>query len=228
MWNLALACAFFLCIHLMISGTVLKEQIISSIGKMAYYALFSLFSIVGLAWICFAYAFAVNDPLNAHLWDAPLFLKIIALVGNFIAIQLVVVGALSPSPTNLLALRHLPEKSVHGVIRITRHPILAGIGVWAVMHMLCDGNVASWVFFGSILGLCALGANNIDRKRTAVQGETYTSIKKRTSIIPFVAVIEGRTAFAAEELGAAKMLLGASVFSVFAVLHELLFNTRVL
>ena len=46
--------------------------------------------------------------------------------------------------------------------------------------------------------------------------------------IPFVAVIEGRTAFAAEELGAAKMLLAASVFSVFAVLHELLFNTRVL
>jgi uncharacterized membrane protein len=228
MWNLALACAFFLCIHLMISGTVLKEQIISGIGKIAYYALFSLFSIAGLAWICFAYAFAVNDPLNAHLWDAPLFLKIIALVGNFIAIQLIVVGVLSPSPTNLLALRGLPEKSVYGVIRITRHPILAGIGVWAVMHMLCDGNVASWVFFGSILGLCALGANNIDRKRTAVQGEAYTSIKKRTSIIPFVAVIEGRTAFAAEELGAAKMLLAASVFSVFAVLHELLFNTRVL
>ncbi len=228
MWTLALACAFFLCIHLMISGTVLKDQIISGIGRMAYYALFSLFSIVGLIWMCAAYAIAFNDPLNAQLWDAPLFLKIIALVGNFIAFQLVVVGALSSSPTNLLALRHLPEKPVHGVIRITRHPILAGIGLWAVMHILCDGNVASWVFFGSLLGVCALGANNIDRKRTAALGEAYASIKKRTSIIPFVAVIEGRTAFAAEELGAAKMLLAASMFSVFAVLHELLFNTRVL
>ena len=228
MWNLALACAFFLCIHLMISGTVLKDQIISSIGSLAYYALFSLFSIVGLIWICVAYAIAVTDPLNAHLWDSPLFLRIIALVGNFIAFQLVVVGVLSPSPTNLLAVRHLPEKSVYGVIRISRHPVLAGIGVWAVMHMLCDGNVANWVFFGSILCLCALGANNIDRKRTAAMGEAYASVKRRTSIIPFVAVIEGRTAFAAEELGAAKMLLAASLFSVFAVLHELLFNTRVL
>ncbi len=228
MWTLALACAFFLCIHLMISGTVLKEQIINGIGAMAYYALFSLFSIVGLIWICAAYAIAINDPLNVKLWDAPLFLKVIALVGNFIAFQLVVVGALSSSPTNLLAMKHLPEKAVHGVIRISRHPILAGIGVWAVMHMLCDGNLASWVFFGSILGLCALGANNIDRKRIAALGEAYVSIKKRTSIVPFVAVIEGRTAFAAEELGAAKMLLAASLFSVFAVLHELLFNTRVL
>ena len=228
MWNLALACAFFLCIHLMISGTVLKQQIMASIGAFAYYALFSLFSIAGLAWICFAYAFAVNDPLNARLWDAPLFLRIIALVGNFVAFQLVVVGALSTSPTNLLATRRQPEKPVHGIVRISRHPILAGIGIWAVMHILCDGNVASWVFFGSILCLCALGANNIDRKRLAAQGEPYESIKRRTSIIPFVAIIEGRTAFAAEELGAAKMLLAASMFSVFAVLHELLFNTRVL
>lgn len=228
MWTLALACAFFLCIHLMISGTVLKEQIITSIGSLAYYALFSLFSVVGLIWICVAYALAVNDPLNARLWDAPLVLRIIALVGNFVAFQLAVVGVLSASPTNLLAIRHLPEKSVHGVIRISRHPVLAGIGVWAVMHILCDGNLASWMFFGSILCLCALGANNIDRKRTAAMGEAYMSVKRRTSIIPFVAIIEGRTAFAAEELGAAKMLLAASLFSIFAVLHELLFNTRVL
>ena len=228
MWTLALSCAFFLCIHLMISGTVLKEQIISGIGAMAYYALFSLFSIAGLIWMCAAYAIALHDPLNAQVWDAPLFLKIIALVGNFIAILLIVVGVLSPSPTNLLALHRMPEKPVHGIIRISRHPVLAGIGVWAVMHMLCNGNLSSWVFFGSILGLCALGANNIDRKRMALMGETYASVKRRTSIVPFVAIIEGRTAFAAEELGAAKMLLAASIFSVFAVLHELFFNTRVL
>ncbi|MGZ3305075.1 MAG: NnrU family protein [Asticcacaulis sp.] len=228
MWTLALACAFFLCIHLMISGTVLKDQIISGIGGLAYYALFSLFSIAGLIWMCAAYTIALNDPMNAQIWSAPLFLKIIALVGNFLAFLLVVVGCLSPSPTNLMALRQLPDKPVHGIIRISRHPVLAGIGVWAVMHILCNGNVASWVFFGSILGLCALGANNIDRKRMALMGETYGSIKKRTSIIPFVAIIEGRTAFAAEEIGAAKMLLAASMFSVFAALHEMLFATRVL
>ena len=162
MWTLALACAFFLCIHLMISGTVLKDQIIAGIGGLAYYALFSLFSIVGLIWICVAYAIAVNDPLNAHLWDAPLFLKIIALVGNFVAFQLIFVGVLSASPTNLLATRHLPERSVHGVIRISRHPVLAGIGLLAAMHMLCNGNVASWVVLRLESScLCALGANNI-------------------------------------------------------------------
>ena len=32
MWTLALACAFFLCLHLMLSGTSRKEQIIAKIG----------------------------------------------------------------------------------------------------------------------------------------------------------------------------------------------------
>ncbi len=230
MWTLALACAFFLCIHLMISGTTLKEQIIGGIGHITYYLLFSLFSIVGLIWMSVAFMIALGnqDHLNQVLWTAPLFLKIIALVGNFIAFLLIILGILTPSPTNLLALRKLPDKTVYGVTRISRHPILAGIGLWALMHFICNGNLASWLFFGSILALCALGANNIDRKRLASMGETYASIKKRTSIIPFVAIIEGRTAFIPDELGYARMFLASATFAVIAVLHELMFAIRAL
>ena len=230
MLDLALACAFFLCIHLMISGTTLKEQLITGIGGITYYILFSMFSIIGLIWMSVAFAIALGnqDGLNPTFWTAPLFLRIIALVGNFIAFLLIVLGVLSRSPTNLLALRRLPDKTVSGVIRISRHPILSGIGLWALIHLICNGNLASWVFFGSIIAVCALGANNIDRKRMAAMGETYASIKRRTSIIPFVAIIEGRTAFIPDELGYAKMFLASSAFALVAVLHELLFAIRAL
>lgn len=230
MWTLALACAFFLCIHLMVTGTSLKEQIIAGIGTITYYILFCLFSVVGLLWmtVSFIIALSETDSLNHVFWTAPLFLRIIALVGNFIAFLLIVLGLLSPSPTNLLTARKLPDKPVYGVIRISRHPVLAGIGLWALMHLLCNGNLASWLFFGSLLALCALGANNIDRRRMAVMGDTYASIKRRTSIVPFVAIIEGRTAFIPDELGYARMFLAAATFAVFAVLHELLFAVRAL
>ncbi len=226
MWTLALACAFFLCIHLMISGTTLKDQIITSIGPIAYYILFSIFSIGGLIWMCIAFGLALDDPMNAKFWVAPLFLRIIALFFNFIAIILIVVGLVTPSPTNLVGLWQLPDKTVYGIIRISRHPVLAGIGVWALTHIICNGNLAAWLFFGSLLALCALGANNIDRKRLALMGEPYASIKRRTSIIPFVAIIEGRTAFVTEELGLARMLLAVSVYCVLLALHELLFAIR--
>jgi len=230
MWTLALACAFFIGIHLMISGTPLKERVISRIGSLAWYAIFSLLSVIGLAWMSIAFAIALNnqDNLNVVIWSAPLFLRIIALFFNFIAFQLVVLGFLTPSPTNLFALRQLPDKPVYGIIRVSRHPIMAGIGLWALIHIVCNGNLAAWLFFGTLLAQCALGAVNIDRKRIALMGDIYTSIMKRTSILPFVAVIEGRTAFAPDELGYARMFLATSLFCVFTVLHEMLFVVRAL
>ena len=226
MWTLALACAFFLSIHLMISGTTLKEQIIAKIGGVAYYILFSLLSIAGLMWMLIAFGIALGHSTNVVVWKAGPFLRVIGLLGNFFAVMLVVVGVVTPSPTNLLALYQLPDKTVYGIIRISRHPILAGIGIWAVTHMITNGNLAAWIFFGSMLALTALGANNIDRKRIALMGGVYESIKRRTSIIPFVAIIEGRTAFAPEELGVARMLLGLSMFCAITVLHELVFTGR--
>lgn len=226
MWTLALACAFFLCIHLMISGTSMKEQIIAKIGGVAYYILFSLFSIGGLAWMCIAFGIALGDPMNVVLWKSGPFLRIVGLFGNFFAFLLVIGGLTTPSPTNLLALRKLPDKSIYGIVRVSRHPVLAGIGVWAVTHIICNGNLAAWIFFSSILALCALGANNIDRKRLALMGDVYESIKRRTSIIPFVSIIEGRTAFAPEELGVARMLMAVSLYSAVTVLHELIFTGR--
>lgn len=230
MWTLALACAFFLGIHLMISGTPLKERVIARIGGVAWYIIFSVLSVIGLIWMCVAFAIALSDQdnLNVVLWTAPLFLRVIALVFNFIAFLLVVLGMFTPSPTNLYALHRLPEKPVYGIIRVSRHPVLAGIGLWALIHIICNGNLAAWLFFGTLLAQSALGAINIDRKRIALMGDVYASITKRTSILPFVAIIEGRTAFAPEELGYARMFLAASLFSVFTVLHEMLFVVRAL
>ncbi|MBW8882868.1 MAG: nnrU family protein [Asticcacaulis sp.] len=172
MWTLALACAFFLCIHLMISGTSLKEQIIGRIGGTAYYIGFSILSIVGLIGMCIAFAVVRTDPLNHVFWTAPLPLKIISLVLNFIAFFLVILGLTTPSPTNLMALWRMPDKSVYGVIRVSRHPVLAGIGLWAFIHLICNGNLASWLFFGSLLSAHVPGGVDVldvrDVARTAL------------------------------------------------------------
>ncbi|MDI7774256.1 NnrU family protein [Asticcacaulis sp. EMRT-3] len=226
MWTLALASAFFLFIHLMISATSLKDRVIEKIGGTAYYILFSLLSIGGLIWLCVAFGMALGDPMNYALWNSGPFLRVIGIAGNFLAFLLVVMGYTTPSATSLPALWHMPEKPVYGIIRITRHPVLAGIGIWALTHMICNGNLAAWIFFGSLLALCGLGANTIDRKRMTLMGDVYASIMRRTSIVPFVAIIEGRIAFDAKELGVVRPLLAVSMFSVFLTLHELLFTVR--
>jgi uncharacterized membrane protein len=34
-----------------------------------------------------------------------------------------------------------------GIVRVTRHPFLTGVGLWALVHLIGDGDVASLVFF---------------------------------------------------------------------------------
>jgi len=227
MWFLALACAFFLGIHLLTGGLKLKEQIIEGIGQTAYLILFSLSSIIGLIWMMVAYAIAKHDPLNVRFWHTHVFFHYLAILPMIISFILIVVGYLSESPTNIASLYKVYEKPVIGIVRISRHPILSGIGLWAVCHIILSGNLAAWLFFGTLLALCVLGASSIDRKRTLLWGDTYRSIVRRTSVIPFNAIMEGRTVFLPEEIGIIRPLLALSMFCVFLTLHEMLFAARV-
>jgi protein-S-isoprenylcysteine O-methyltransferase Ste14 len=42
-------------------------------------------------------------------------------------------------------MRRTPE----GIVRVTRHPFLIGVGLWAVVHLVANGDVASFIFFGA-------------------------------------------------------------------------------
>ncbi|MDC7683465.1 NnrU family protein [Asticcacaulis sp. BYS171W] len=223
MWTLALACAFFLSIHVLISGSRLKEQLVDAIGAGIYKLLFALLSLGGFFWMVTAFFGARSDPFNHHFWEAPFILKTIAFVFNFVGLMLLIVGALSPSPTNLKGARHWPDEPVSGIIRISRHPVLAGIALLSATHLVCNGNLAAWVFFGTLLALSLLGANSIDRKREAAFGDAYASVMRRTSIVPFLAIFQGRVAFEPAELGVLRVMVATSAFTVLVVLHELLF-----
>jgi len=220
---LALACAFFLCLHLFIAGTTVKSRLIARTGAPVYYGLFGLASLLGMAGMFFAYFDSMGDPLNTQVWHAPHWLKYVALVVNFLAVQLIVVGLLSPSPVRLKPEAQQPDLPISGIIRVSRHPVLAGLSLLAVMHMACNGNLAAWIFFGTVLVLGYLGAYNIDLRREERLGAHYRTILKHTSFLPFVAIAQGRTRFDFLELGLLRLLVGTSAFAVLATLHELLF-----
>ena len=223
LWVLALSCAFFLCVHMMISGTILKEQIIASIGPTTYRILFSLFSIFGFLWMFFAFGKTRFDPQNIIYWVTPFWLKIVNFFLNFVAVNLYVLGAISPSPTNLKSVKKPPEKPVYGIIRVSRHPQLSAIALFALSHALINPKLASWIFFGSIAALSILGAHSIDLKRRAQLGASYDEVIRQTSFIPFAAIWRGKP-FRPHEIGALRMSLSVSCFTVIVVTHEIIFG----
>ena len=95
-----------------------------------------------------------------------------ALVLVLLAFLFVVLAFASPNPTAVggeaLLAKQQPAK---GIQRITRHPFLCGVALWALTHLILNGDLASAVFFGSLPIVAFAGPFSIDRKRRKVAGE---------------------------------------------------------
>ena len=113
------------------------------------------------------------------------------------------------------ALRQHPR----GILRITRHPMLWSFALWAGVHVLGNGDVASVLFFGAFLVTALAGMPSIDAKVAARDREGWQRFAASTSILPFGAVAGRRNHLAFAEIGWMPLAVGAILWVVFLVAH---------
>lgn len=221
MLNLILAAAFFVGIHVLISGTTLRDRLVERFGEKTYLQGFSVSSVVGLLWLILAYR---NAPY-IEWWGQLVVLKPLAALVMLLAFILLVLGRTSPSPTVMrkgdLLLQDQPPV---GILRITRHPALWAIGMWAAVHLVINGDAKAFVLFGSLWTLTVAGMCQIDAKRQRKYGEHWERYAAQTSVIPFLAIAQGRTRMAWKEIGWKKVLVGVGVYVAFMLAHRWLFG----
>ena len=92
------------------------------------------------------------------------------------------------------------DRLVQGLTRVTRHPFQWSVVLWAVSHMVANGDVVSVVFFGTFAILGLAGGVLIDRKKATSLGDDWIPFRDATSNIPFAAVVTGRNKLIAKEL----------------------------
>ena len=193
--NLFAAAAFFVAIHLLVSGTRLRDAITVRIGDGPYMGLFSLASLGGLVWLGWAYAQARVAPGNEALWGLTEATRHIQIVLQLVAVLLIVLGLSTRNPGAVRGEAALERPDlVKGVLRISRHPFLWGMTVWAAGHLLVNGYVASLV-------LALFGTASIDHKRRRALGKTWDAFAAQTSNIPFLAMAQGRQRLSLGEIG---------------------------
>jgi uncharacterized membrane protein len=219
MLNLIVASAYFLLIHFGVSGTRLRDALVARLGEGPYRGAFALASIVGLVWMGYAYRHAPAIPL----WGLWLGFRPAAYVLVLIAFILVVVGIATPSPTRVgmeSTLARSPDIA-RGVVRITRHPFLWGVAIWALAHLIVNGDLASLILFGSLLVLALGGTAAIDAKRRRAFGEQWLRFAAVTSNVPFAAIAAGKNQLgpAVAEIGAWRPLVAIVVYAVAFYLH---------
>lgn len=219
MLNLVAASGYFLLIHFGVSGTKLRDALVARLGPGRYRGAFALASLLGLAWMIYAFRHASYVPL----WGLVLGLRPAAYLLMLIALLFAVIGVSTPSPTRVgmeSQLRQGPE-SARGMVRITRHPFLWGVALWALVHLIINGELAALILFGALLVLALGGPAAIDAKRRRAFGDQWTQFAAVTSNIPFAAIAAGRNqlAPALREIGVWRPLAAIGVYVVVFYLH---------
>jgi uncharacterized membrane protein len=227
--GLLAAAAFFVLLHLLVSGTRVRDALTGAVGPGPYMGLFALASIVGLAWLIFAFGAARGSPDNAVYWAVTPLTRNLQLALQLVAVLFIVPGLTTPNPTSVRQEGALERPDVvKGMLRITRHPFLWGVAIWAAGHLIVNGDRASLVLFGSMLVLALFGTASIDAKRRRALGVTWDSFAAQTSNVPFAAILSRRTPLKLGEIGWWRIVLAVVIWAVLAWAHPYLFGVPAL
>jgi uncharacterized membrane protein len=202
--------------HILVSSTRLRGNLREQLGERGYLVLYSLVALATFAWFVMAYAQAPILPL----WRSARWMAFVPVVVMPIATILLIAGYTVLNPTAVgMERTAASDDPAPGILRITRHPILWAIGLWAAAHLAANGDVASVIFFGSLLALALGGTQLIDRKKRLALGSNWARLAQVTSNVPFVAILAGRTKLRLYEIGALRIIAGLLLYAVLYLAH---------
>jgi uncharacterized membrane protein len=224
--ELVAAALIFVGSHFAISSTRVRPSIVRRVGESAYLLLYTALAVLLLFWLVRSY---VRSPV-IELWWPPVFFVLVPLVVMPLAILLVLGGLTQPNPTAVApGPRYGSERPAPGVLAITRHPVLWGIGLWALSHLIVNGDLASLVFFGALAFLALHGTRVIDaKKQRRWAPEDWQRFTAVTSNVPFAALATSRTELHLRELGWWRLLLTGVLYIALIVLHGQIIGVPVL
>ena len=229
MVSLLAAALFFVLLHLLVSGTRVRDALTGRIGQGPYMGLFSLASIGGLVWLGFAFAHSRAEPWNSAYWNLTPVTRHIQLGLQLLAMLLIVPGLTTPNPTSVRQEGALDRPDVvKGMLRITRHPFLWGVAIWAAGHLLVNGDRASIVLFGAMLLLALFGTSSIDAKRKRALGPTWDGFAAQTSNVPFAAILAGKQKLSLGEIGWWRIGLAVAIWAALLFGHPYAFGVSAL
>jgi uncharacterized membrane protein len=171
-----LGLVLFFGVHTLTTQRDLRGRFIDGMGEGGYKIAYSLFSAVGLALIIWGFArYRATGWID--VWYPPTFLKHITIALMLPAVILVVASY------------------IRGRIYTTlKHPMLAGIKLWAAAHLLANGDLGSIILFGSFLAWAVFDRISLKHRADAggppipVGGAGNDAIAVAVGVIAYVAL----------------------------------------
>jgi uncharacterized membrane protein len=190
------ACAFgvFLLSHVVPTRPAVRARLCAVLGDRGFPWVYSLVSVLVLAWLIAAAGWAPYVPLWAF---APWQMWVPNVLMPF-ACLLVAFGAGAANPLSFGG-RSPGGRSAGfdpcrpGVAGIARHPLLLALALWAGGHVVPNGDLAHVLLFGTFAVFSVAGMLAIDvRRHRSLGGAAWRRLAARTSLVPLSALVTGR------------------------------------
>lgn len=197
-----LGVALFVGVHVIPMIPEWRAALVGRLGETGYKATFSVLALAGLIGAIVAYRFTPH----VLLWSSPEPVRAITAI-LMLAAMLLFAGA----------------KGVPWFKRIVRHPMLWGIALLGVAHLLANGEVAGVILFGGLAAFGFAWQPLTDRRDAAVDPAGWQETRRTTSLWPF-AKWHARS----DPVTFRPLIIGAIVYVALVLLHPWLFGAPVL
>ena len=158
----------------------LRAPMVKALGAGGFQLAYTAVSFATLAWVYFACLAAPAADLTGSgeagwiiatilTWPA-----MVLLAGSFIG------NPALPTPQAEAQTRAEPR----GALRVTRHPMMWGIGLWAISHMVLFWSTRTMVTALAMGILALVGARLQDAKKEALMGTAWAEWESKTSYWP--------------------------------------------
>lgn len=218
-WNeLVLAFVLFFLSHIIPVRPHIRDWLIRHIGTTSYLWAYSALSIFLFGWLIVA----VGRAPYLALWPfAPWQLWILNVVMPFVCL-LLAFGMAIPNPLSITSLNDEsfdPDRP--GIVGVTRHPVLWAAALWAIAHIVPNGELAHVLLFGlfgafSMVGMLAIDA----RKQRMLGAAEWRRLSHRTSQVPLAALVGGRWRSSLGENNLFRLIAAVGLYIGLLALHQ--------
>lgn len=177
--TLAAANAAFVGSHFAMSHP-LRGPMVKALGEKGFTLAYTVVSFATLGWVAHAFAVAPGADLpgtGEAGWiaaSALTWLAMVLLAGSFVG------NPALPTPMAEAQARAEPR----GVFRVTRHPMMWAIGLWAASHLVLFWSTRTMITAAAMGVLALVGARLQDGKKARLMGAAWDEWSSRTAYWP--------------------------------------------
>jgi len=158
----------------------LRAPLVRMLGEKGFSLAYTAVSFALLGWVAHAFAAAPGADLpgtGEPGWifaSALTWLAMVLLAGSFAG------NPALPTPMAEAQARSQPK----GVFRVTRHPMMWAIGLWALSHLVLFWSTRTMITAGAMGVLALLGSRLHDGKKARLMGAAWGEWSAKTSWAP--------------------------------------------